>query len=103
MLSDVFDQHAPWKERRVKLPLQPEWISDDIQQQMKTRDNFLRQKDQSNHKLWRNKVVSMIRKAKMDYYINIINRSKNNSKDMWKYFRELDPKPKEPEWQHSFK
>ena len=38
----------------------------------------------------------MIRNAKKDYYITIIEQSKSDSKMLWKYLRELDPKSSAP-------
>ncbi len=67
-------------------------MSEDILSAIDTRDNFLKIKDHENYKIWRNKIVNLNYSAKRDYYISVIEMSKADSKQMWKYLRELDPK-----------
>ncbi len=71
-------------------------MSEDILNAIDTRDNFLKIKDHENYKIWRNKVVNLIRSAKRDYYISVIEMSKADSKQMWKYLREMYPKSISP-------
>lgn len=97
MLEGVIDEHAPWREKRVKLEKQPDWMSEDILNAINTRDKYVKVKDFENYKIWRNNVVSLIRNAKRDYYINLIECSKSDSRQFWQYIREIDPKSKSPD------
>ena len=49
------------RERRVKRPRQPGWLTDDITAAMATRDSYKQREDYINYKLCRNKVVQMIK------------------------------------------
>ncbi len=96
MIEGIIDEHAPWIEKRVKHATQPERMSEDILDAIDKKGMYVKQKDHENYKLWRNKLLSLIRIAKSDYYITLIEYSKFDSKTFWKHFREIDPKPSSP-------
>lgn len=96
MVEGIINEHAPWREKRVKHPKQPEWMTSEILEAIITRDKYIKAKDHVNHRIWRNNVVSLIRKAKRDYYVNLIEQNKHDSKKFWKYMQEIDPKPSSP-------
>ena len=71
-----------------------DWVTSAIIEAMNKRDYYTRVKYHENKNIWRNEVVKMIRNAKRDYYIGIIEKNKSDSKAFWKIMRELSPKSK---------
>ena len=59
LFTDVVNVHVPLRERRVKRPRQPGWLTDDITAAMATRDSYKQREDYINYKLCRNKVVAI--------------------------------------------
>ncbi len=64
---------------------------------MVPRDKYTETKDFENWKIWRNKVVSMLRDSKWDYYITLIELHKWDSKAFFKYISKFDPKCTTPD------
>ena len=64
LLSEVIDMHISLKQHRVKRKNQPNRLTPDIIDRIKTRDRFKSLGNQEQYKVWRNKVVSMIRQSK---------------------------------------
>ena len=87
---DVLNLHTTCKTKRVKTQSRPKWISPELKHAQHQRDYFHKMKDTQNFKMWRNKVTSLLRKLKSDYYKNAINENKN-SRDIWKTLKELNP------------
>ena len=88
----ISEKNAPIKCVRVKKRYNP-WITSDIIKLMYERDYIHLKATQSEIKnltLWgrykqlRNKINSMVNQAKKDYFSNLVNESKGNSKKMWK-------------------
>ena len=75
----------------MKSQLKPSWISPEINEARHKRDFYHKLKDTENYKQWRNKVTSLIKEAKADYYKQAIEKNKNTT-DIWKYLKELNPK-----------
>ena len=90
-LFDVVNEHAQCKTKRVKSQLKPSWISPEINEARHKRDRYHKLKDTENYKYWRNRVTSLIKQAKADYYKQAIENNKNTT-DIWKYLKELNPK-----------
>ena len=90
-LFDVVNEHAQCKTKRVKSQLKPSWISPEINEARHKRDRYHKLKDTENYKYWRNRVTSLIKQAKADYYKQAIENNKNTN-DIWKYLKELNPK-----------
>ena len=89
---DVVNVHVPPRERRVKRPRQPGWLTDDITGAMATRDSYKQRRDYINYKLCHNKVAQMIKEAKRVYYMNFIEENRHDTKALWAYLRELNPR-----------
>ena len=87
LFMDVVNVHVPLRERRVKRPRQPGWLTDDITAAMATRDSYKQRKDYINYKLCRNKVVQMIKEAKTVYYRNIIEENRHDTRALWACLR----------------
>ncbi|PFX25902.1 hypothetical protein AWC38_SpisGene9434 [Stylophora pistillata] len=88
MFSEVADQHAPVKRRRVKGTPLP-WMNSQISDTMKERDWVHRKARKSNSaRLWsmyaklRNKVNGLVRTAKSKYYSDMIEEANGNSEKM---------------------
>ena len=76
LFMDVVNVHVPLRERRVKRPRQPGWLTDDITAAMATRDSYKQREDYINYKLCRSKVVQMIQEAKTVYYRKLARNTK---------------------------
>ena len=70
-LQDV-EQHVPIKQHRVKRKNQPDWISPEILDAIKTRDRHKSLGNTNEYKFWRNNVISLIKRAKIDQYKSFI-------------------------------
>ncbi len=95
MVSNVLaivDKHAPFKEKRVKIANQPEWITEEILQKMAECDHYKDIGDEDNYRQTRNRVTNKIQLSKTEYYTTLVERNKGNSKKLGSYLRELVPK-----------
>ena len=93
LFQSVMNSHAPKKIRRVKRVLQPNWITADILEAIKTRDK-LKGENTEQYRHWRNKVKTLIQKAKTDFYSDTINNNQENPKQLWKNLHDLSGKSK---------
>ena len=71
------DKHAPLKQHRVKKVKQPDWLTPEIIDSIKTRDHYKAIGDTSEYKIWRNNVVNQIKKAKKYNYEKLIEEGDN--------------------------
>ena len=92
LFLDVENLHAPFRNKRVKKKKQFDWISDTTVKAMSQRNHFKSIGDNCNYKHWRNKCVSLIRSAKVEFYRPIIKSGEKDSSVSWKYLRVLAPK-----------
>ena len=96
-LKNVFDQHAPLIEKRVK-DRQCKWLTTEIKREMNKRD-MLHRKAQKSRKLndkvmykkARNSCNNKIRKAKATYHRELINENLTNPKKFWKAIKAVFP------------
>ena len=91
-LVSVLDRHAPMRERKQRLPPAP-WLNNYIIQKMKERDLVRRawrkHRKPELHKLFkklRNKVQSLIRDAKENYYQTVFSQ-KRDTVSTWSELR----------------
>ena len=87
---EIYDKHAPIRIQRVKHNPKPPWITEEILKEMKIRDQF-KAKNSVEFKEQRNKVTSIIRKAKYKYYQELISNNKN-PKSVWNAINKLTNK-----------
>ena len=80
--------------KRVKHPTQPKWITTDILAAMHKRDKYKKQNNHVEYKIWRNRVLRLVRNSKKKFYINSIEQNKNSPKELWKHVKELCPSTK---------
>lgn len=84
----IFNQHAPLRTKRVKRETQPEWHNDEIKQAMKRRDFYHKAKHWKEYKIWRNKIASLIRTSKKDFFTRSVEENKACS-FLWKHVKDL--------------
>ena len=89
LFLDVVNLHLPMKQHRVKRKQQPKWITGEIIDAIKTRDRYKSINDNTQYKIWRNKVCSLIKCSKKNQYSEILNENSNNPASVWKLFKEL--------------
>ena len=114
----VYDKHALIKTKRVKYLSKPKWWDDELENAAKVRDQLKstyekkeeKQKNKTkvdnntnlqeqqilkdlkeNFKKQRNKVTSMKRQKRKQYFQNLISSS-NNSKELWQAINEMSKK-----------
>ena len=91
LIFGTVEKHAKIKVKRVRNQFKPSWLTPDINEARHKRDLYHKRKDDTNYKYWRNKVIDLIKKAKEQYYKQVIEENKNSS-DIWNYIKELGPK-----------
>ena len=80
----------PLQQKRVKCEVQPKWFTNNISQEIKSRDKLLKIARKSNletdwnvYKKVKNNVTSLIRNAKQNYFKDKFSEHKNNSSKLW--------------------
>ena len=84
----VLNKHAPLREKRVKHVTFPPWLTKEIIQAMKVRDDLRREKRFSEFKQQRNRVRYMVRAAQKAYVNKVIGDSKDASA-VWRVVNSL--------------
>lgn len=93
----ALDEYAPKQNKNIKAKWANKlWWNEEIMIEMKERDKLYKRailtkidQDWENFKQKRNKVVTLIRTAKITYYNKKIDETKNNSTEMWKTLKGL--------------
>ena len=89
LFLEVVDKNIPIKKHRVKRRTQPDWISADILDAMKTRDRHKSLSNDNEYKYWRNKVNKLIKEAKKNQYQTYIENNKNKPGSIYKLFQDV--------------
>ena len=89
LFLDVVDANVPIKQHRVKRKNQPQWITPELLESIKTRDRHKSLGNEHEYKYWRNKVTNMIRKAKQEKYQTYIDMHKGKPGSIYKLFQEV--------------
>ena len=79
------------KKRRVKTTHLPQWLTPEIQQAMRLRDNFKKSKQFDDYKRQRNKVNILVRKAKRAFFEKLVSND-NKISQVWKALNVLSNK-----------
>lgn len=94
LFSEVADDHAPIRKRRIKGTPLP-WMNNKIRDSMQKRDYFHRKARKSNtsndwntYRELRNTVNRLIKSTKSKYYCDKINEAKGDSKKIWEAVNE---------------
>ena len=93
LFLSVLNRHAPLCKKRVKNKQLPAWLTDDITKAMSLRDRLKRDGKIDEYKKMRNKVTSMVREAKRNYFQKLVNEERSTS-TLWKAINTLTKGPK---------
>ena len=92
----IIDKHMPWKTKRMRKKCSP-WMNESIYKLMRQRDKIKKQAiAQKSEQLWkkyrqfRNKVTSVIRKAKKLYYVEKLSK-RSNRNESWNILKSFLP------------
>ena len=75
-------EHIPIKEERVRKPKQPDWFNDEIRNAIYTRDQFKRSCIWNMYKIWQNKVTSLIKNSKRNFFNKAV-ENRSDQKILW--------------------
>ena len=89
LFLEVVDANVPIKQHRVKRKNQPEWITSDLLDAMKTRDRHKSLDNETEYRHWRNKVTTMLRESKQEKYQTYIESNKGKPGSIYKLFQEV--------------
>ena len=84
----IVDKHFPLRKRRVKSIGLPDWLTPEIKEAMRKRDQLKKDKRRDDYKKQRNKVNDMITKSKIAFSNKIVTDSKDISQ-VWRAMNEL--------------
>ena len=84
----LLDKHAPIVKRRIKQRIKPGWLTPEIIEQMEIRDKLSKNKVSPDYKKQRNKVTSLVRKAKKAYFNKVI-ESNESIAILWRITNQL--------------
>ena len=89
IFTNVLDDYAPIKQKRVKKISQPKWFTDDLKNEIQRRDYLLKKAkktqnadDWSHYRKARNK-NELISMTKRDYFKTKVAESRQNPKKLW--------------------
>ena len=95
----MIDAHAPTRRFRAPRTVKVPWYDDKIDTMKKLRDYYHRRatignlaKDWQSYRTTRNKITTLVRQAKKDYYTTMLSQSQGNAKSTWKILKDLLPK-----------
>ncbi|MEW8548505.1 MAG: endonuclease/exonuclease/phosphatase family protein, partial [Candidatus Thiodiazotropha sp.] len=76
LFLEVVNKNIPIKQHRVKHKNQPQWITPEILDAIRSRDRHKSLGNNNEYKFWRRKVTKLIRNAKRDKYQTFIENNK---------------------------
>ena len=89
MCLEIINKHAPLKSHRIKRKYQPDWLTSQILDCIKGRDKCKFSGKMDEYRLLRNKVSTMIDTAKKEAYQTKIEEGKDDSRSIWKLFKQF--------------
>ena len=89
LFLEIVNKHTPIKTYRVKRQYQPEWLTTDILECMKKRDRCKINGKTEEYRSLRNKVSTLIDKAKRETYQNKIEDSRKRSENNLEIFQTI--------------
>jgi len=96
LFNNTLDANCPWRVKRVSKTKQSPWLSSSVTKQLRERDRLLKiarrsgsVADWESYKKARNKAVSIVRKAKSEFFKTTFKNNQNNPKGMWKTIKSL--------------
>ena len=101
LFNEAVNIHMPLKKKRIKYNTQPKWLTPDLLELMKSRDQKLKKAKRSNSpedwldlKRAKNKVTATIRSAKKKFFHKSFEENRANPKQLWSIIRQLSGKNK---------
>lgn len=91
-LLTIINKHAPIKRKRVKYQIRPAWLTQEIKDEMLIRDKLKKDKKFDLYKKQRNKVLSLVRKAKRKYFETLTSNPNSKTYSIWKAINEFTKK-----------
>ena len=85
MIENINRIYAPVIEKRVRSLVRAPWINTKILHAQRTRDTLKQQKFFQEYKIWQNKCVNMVRRAKQKHYETAIKGAKGNTVKLCKH------------------
>ena len=89
LFLEAVNKNVPIKQHRVKHKNQPQWITPDILDAIKSRERHKSLGNHNEYKYWRNKVTKLIKQAKKVQYETYIENNKNKPGSIYKLFKEV--------------
>ena len=90
-INCLVNKHAPMKtlsKRRGKILSKP-WITKGIRTSIRIKNNLFFNADWEHYKLYRNKITSLTRQSKKNYYERYFEENINNSKETWRGINDI--------------
>ena len=88
IFSSISDKHAPITRKRIKTDTFPPWLTPFIRSEMKLRDSLKKDNNLSEFRKQRNKVKSLIRRSKIDYFQSLV-KNRSDPASIWKAIKSL--------------
>ena len=85
----VLDLHAPVRQRRVKHPQLPQWLTSEIVRAMSSREQLKKLKMFEEYKKARNIVKNMIRDSKRSYFSKLVENNNKDTSQLWRALNTL--------------
>ena len=96
LFKTALDSNCPWRVKRVAKARKPPWLNSSVAKQLRERDRLLKiakrsqnPADWESYKAARNKAVSILRRAKSQFFKTTLEHSKNNPKGIWRTIKSL--------------
>ena len=88
ILNIILSKHAPIKEKRVKHKHQVDWFTAEVKSNILERDYCNKVGNHFKYKIIRNKILSLLKKSKRDFFYNAIKDNKDPSY-LWKNLKDI--------------
>lgn len=92
LLTVIVNKHAPLRRKRVKYESNPAWLTDEIRSEMKKRDTLKKAKLFVEYKKQRNRVLTLVRKAKKIYFEKLVSNYNSKTVSIWRAINEFTKK-----------
>ena len=89
MFLEIVNKHAPLKLHRIKSKYQPDWLTPQILDCIEERDKCKLSGKIDEYRMLRNKVSTMIDKAKKETYQTKVEEGKGDPRSIWKLFKQF--------------
>ena len=89
LFLEIVNKHAPINQHIIKRKHQPEWLTPEILDLMKERDKYKINGKMDEYRIVRNKITTMINKAKNEMYQNKLGEGQSDQKTIWKIFKQF--------------